>query len=862
MSENIQVTRTGYGHGPGGIMSKPALDKKGGVAQTMHEFKHGQLHSGSKKGPKVRSRAQALAIALNSKAITAAQRKRVPASDFAGPHDSFPIRNQTDVNSAARLSGHAANPGAVRSAIKRIAKRKGLKLPKSWTEKAANYGARAGETIAGNLKRGANGKFASAGEAQAAADAKRAAQGAASAKRGASALRAVQPKPTKPGKFKPPKAGGGKKGAGKKGGKAKAPPKPKAGPKLKIPTTTAPKTPTSNTKIVINPAKPQTSAAPSPKVSSPKAAPKPKAPAKPKAGPKPKAPKLTPAQRQAAQAAAQKLNLTNTAGKLAKPELGKLFNPANPNDVSALTGAKMKALIDAGLAVQHANGALELNAVGRALVRAMQSGNVDAANRLIAHAQGVNADQAAKLAARQAKLAAQQAKHKEHSLHIVKDANGNYRWITFSSSSYEDKDGETIAQKALEMEVERAERTGQYGPLCWWHCNGIEKGVPLIKLGDCDFSTMVGRILVESGTFVNEAIAKAISKNIDLLGTSIGFIPYPAVRGEGVVFKNIAIKERSLLPAQAASNYLANKVFIGKQPDQEVIMSKIQALKAFFGGGKEADDLVNSIVQEASVAEKAAQNQGLAYKQAKVENEQVSLATAILKSYGFAVVKEDMSKADPDILPQGESGKKMSKTDPAIQDNAKAGTSKPNPDIQKDDGMVEEAAGAMDPSMMAGPDGENAEPDDDEGGYEDSEGDNEIDALIQALHDDLDIRVVQAVTEALQPISEGLQTALNAATETATKEAGVLVVVKGQIEALTKAVAALQTEIKTLQGEAPLAIKQGPRGGRVTEGNAQLVSKEAADQLAAVTSEPTVDPYAIASGKLFNGLAQHLNGRG
>jgi hypothetical protein len=36
-----------------------------GVEDTMHEFKRGKLHSGSKKGPKVKSRAQALAIALN-----------------------------------------------------------------------------------------------------------------------------------------------------------------------------------------------------------------------------------------------------------------------------------------------------------------------------------------------------------------------------------------------------------------------------------------------------------------------------------------------------------------------------------------------------------------------------------------------------------------------------------------------------------------------------------------------------------------------------------------------------------------------------------------------------------------------------
>jgi hypothetical protein len=38
-----------------------------GVSGTMHEFKEGELHSGSKTGPIVKSKKQALAIALNSK---------------------------------------------------------------------------------------------------------------------------------------------------------------------------------------------------------------------------------------------------------------------------------------------------------------------------------------------------------------------------------------------------------------------------------------------------------------------------------------------------------------------------------------------------------------------------------------------------------------------------------------------------------------------------------------------------------------------------------------------------------------------------------------------------------------------------
>ena len=35
------------------------------VHKVLHEFKHGELHSGSKHGPEVHSRKQAVAIALN-----------------------------------------------------------------------------------------------------------------------------------------------------------------------------------------------------------------------------------------------------------------------------------------------------------------------------------------------------------------------------------------------------------------------------------------------------------------------------------------------------------------------------------------------------------------------------------------------------------------------------------------------------------------------------------------------------------------------------------------------------------------------------------------------------------------------------
>lgn len=45
------------------MVSKARRQEK--VHQTMHEFKHGELHSSSKTGPLVRNKKQAVAIALS-----------------------------------------------------------------------------------------------------------------------------------------------------------------------------------------------------------------------------------------------------------------------------------------------------------------------------------------------------------------------------------------------------------------------------------------------------------------------------------------------------------------------------------------------------------------------------------------------------------------------------------------------------------------------------------------------------------------------------------------------------------------------------------------------------------------------------
>ena len=48
----------------------PIKQGRAGVKQEMHKFKEGTLHSGSKKGPLVKNRKQAIAIALSEAGLS------------------------------------------------------------------------------------------------------------------------------------------------------------------------------------------------------------------------------------------------------------------------------------------------------------------------------------------------------------------------------------------------------------------------------------------------------------------------------------------------------------------------------------------------------------------------------------------------------------------------------------------------------------------------------------------------------------------------------------------------------------------------------------------------------------------------
>jgi len=58
--------------------------------EVMHKFKHGELHSGSKKGPKVKSRPQAIAIMMSEKRAAKGGKKEYQSKAVKGLRDAKP----------------------------------------------------------------------------------------------------------------------------------------------------------------------------------------------------------------------------------------------------------------------------------------------------------------------------------------------------------------------------------------------------------------------------------------------------------------------------------------------------------------------------------------------------------------------------------------------------------------------------------------------------------------------------------------------------------------------------------------------------------------------------------------------------
>jgi len=187
-----------------------------------------------------------------------------------------------------------------------------------------------------------------------------------------------------------------------------------------------------------------------------------------------------------------------------------------------------------------------------------------------------------------------------------KQANGRYRWILFSSSSFVDRDGEIVSQAAQEQDCARMNATKQFGTLDWWH-------ELYLILGDGDFAAMHGRIRVESGLYRDDDIGAAMAAHQDDLAASIAFF-HPVNEPVDGVYQNIKTFSRAILPRGTESNLLT-RLFVAEE-DKTMVKEKIDALVNLLGGGQDAKDKVSAILGTAAATEAKAADAGLAFKAA------------------------------------------------------------------------------------------------------------------------------------------------------------------------------------------------------------------------------------------------------
>lgn len=198
-----------------------------------------------------------------------------------------------------------------------------------------------------------------------------------------------------------------------------------------------------------------------------------------------------------------------------------------------------------------------------------------------------------------------QARRAPSPFSVFKDAAGVWRWIAVSSTAFRDTDREIVSTKALTDDCAHADATGEYGPLRWWHCPGVD-------IGDCDYNAVSGRSLIEMGTFRDEAIAQAAAQAAPDLELSIGFKHLPHEPGPDGVYSFIRRFERSLVPRGRAANRLT--AFAVTQKEQRMTPEKLKAALEKLGTSPEARALMQDIIAAAQTREKEAEAAGVAYK--------------------------------------------------------------------------------------------------------------------------------------------------------------------------------------------------------------------------------------------------------
>lgn len=236
----------------------------------------------------------------------------------------------------------------------------------------------------------------------------------------------------------------------------------------------------------------------------------------------------------------------------------------------------------------------------------------------------------------------------EKSFVVYKDHTGRDRWIARTTTAYRDRDGEIISEAALDADSQRMMATKQFGPLRWWHVGDPDPLAdsnpwgPGLDIGDCDFSAVIGRTRVESGTFRDGAIAQKCAFVADGLEMSPGFfhpLDQPDAAG---VFGNIRTFERSVVPVRYAR---ASNLFTGftvKEFRMEIAEME-RRFKAMYTELGLTPEQGLSLGEQLVQTEKAAAAQGITFKSDDAPPEDITINGVVYTVKAFPPAPDAIS---------------------------------------------------------------------------------------------------------------------------------------------------------------------------------------------------------------------------
>jgi hypothetical protein len=214
-------------------------------------------------------------------------------------------------------------------------------------------------------------------------------------------------------------------------------------------------------------------------------------------------------------------------------------------------------------------------------------------------------------------------------LAVFKDHTGAYRWLARTTTAYRDRDKEILSSDALDRDSARMTALKQFGPLRYWHLGDpdpYDADQPWgrgLDLGDCDYSVLIGRTRVESGTFRDPVIAQKVAADADQYEMSPGFFHPESEPDSDKVYNVIRTFERSLVPkhrARAANLFTGFTVKESRMKPDEMERRFKAAIEDLGLDREQALALAGGLIQ----TEKTASQERVAFKtEAEVEAPQI-----------------------------------------------------------------------------------------------------------------------------------------------------------------------------------------------------------------------------------------------